>query len=554
MRQLLHKRRSPACETRLRLLAGELQTMSATTARLIAAELVAELQQSMQGTPELWASSLDITAHVQRHGQTLCFLAENYRHAKRLLPWNELGESRGRSIADLLDGLAERCDAGLDQIKATLRQDDMDVTATPKFYYSELRLRRKCILPSQDQSFPQRRIFSFLAAEAISSLRIQERFELISSILRRPGDEARHWDAMATMAEASVLDIVSAMVGNFGEKESLTELQACLQDEQHVSAELLDGSTGRVRFDSSQEVFNDDDDDDFCLPSSAKPVFVVSDCTGESAERTLRCALGQFGHCFERHCPANITTFRFATAGVMEDIAKKAQSQSAFIVFTLVDPVANARLKSCCEKHGVTCHDLWSPLLEKLEGYFDTSMLGVPGNKQYADGAYMELIDCIEYTRTLDDGVQPKKWAEADLMIVGPSRSGKTPLAFFLAQRGYKVANYPLVPDEAIPKELYEFPQERVFALTIDSRKLADIRTTRMKNLKMGSASTYAQMSRIKEELAWCTKLYKEHPHWSILDTTDAGIEENTAMILKKLDELGVTARGSIKVDNPSAI
>merc|ERR1712176_410427 len=153
--------------------------------------------------------------------------------------------------------------------------------------------------------------------------------------------------------------------------------------------------------------------------------------------------------------------------------------------------MGNKTMVEQCEEQGVEHHDLWSQLLSKLEGYFDTRSSGIPGRRQIVDDQYMQLIECIEYTRTLDDGVQPKKWQEADIMIIGPSRSGKTPLAFFLAQRGYKVANYPLVPDEDIPKELFELDPKRVFALTIQPEKLSSIRNTRMKILKMGSKSSY---------------------------------------------------------------
>ncbi|CAK9081708.1 unnamed protein product [Durusdinium trenchii] len=285
----------------------------------------------------------------------------------------------------------------------------------------------------------------------------------------------------------------------------------------------------------------------------AKPVFVVSDCTGESAERTVRCALGQFGHCFERSCQADITIFRFATSTMIQEIVRQAKERNAFIVFTLVDPVANSLLEKHCEEHDVTCHDLWSPLLEKLEGYFDANRLGVPGRRQYADESYMNLIECIEYTRLFDDGVHPQRWAEADMMIVGPSRSGKTPLSFFMAQRGYKVANYPLVPDETPPEELWTFPQDRVFALTIEPKKLAGIRNVRMKSLNMGLKSTYGKLSTVREEVDWCKKLYRAHPRWTILDTTDTGIEENCAAILKRLDAVGVAGRVS-NADSPSAI
>merc|ERR1712083_567254 len=122
-----------------------------------------------------------------------------------------------------------------------------------------------------------------------------------------------------------------------------------------------------------------------------------------------------------------------------------------------------------------------------------------------------------------------------------------------MAQRGYKVANYPLVPDESIPEELFEFPQHRVFGLTIDPQKLSKIRSTRMQTLKMKSTSAYGQIGKIQEEMAWCNALYRKHPQWTILDSTDSGIEENCAKIMMHLDAERSSGK-SRNADNPSAI
>jgi regulator of PEP synthase PpsR (kinase-PPPase family) len=103
-----------------------------------------------------------------------------------------------------------------------------------------------------------------------------------------------------------------------------------------------------------------------------------------------------------------------------------------------------------------------------------------------------------------------------------------------MAQRGYKVANYPLVPGESLPEELSEVEQDKIVALTIAPQRLAAIRSTRMKGLKMKASSNYAAMSNLKKELQWCNDLYRKRG-WPVLDTTDAGIEENAAEIMRML-------------------
>ncbi|CAE7868504.1 PDRP1 [Symbiodinium necroappetens] len=456
---------------------------SVVTLKLAAAEELERLKASMKVTPAAWAEGVDSLAHVRRHCQTLLFLQETYRQVQQQLP---SGLTEAARLQALFQSLAEQCKEGIETAKAILGRSEEDFIFTPKYYYSELRLRRNCLLPQHHEAFLEPQLLSFLATEVVALLRMQERCDYLAKAAGREGRELEDfWTRCVAAAHNNAVELTVAMMQSFSEEEAVRELHSCFQEEQLVCTEVVDGSTGRVRFGSSpamtfdlEDLDEEDDDEgdgDFCS-TKVKPIFVVSDCTGESAERTVLCALGQFGHCFERDCPADVTTFRFATAGMMEDIARRAKERNAFVVYTLVDPVANAHLQQYCQEQNVESHDLWSPLLEKLEGYFDASRLGIPGRRQFADASYMRMIECIEYTRLFDDGVQPHRWAEADLMIIGPSRSGKTPLAFFMAQRGYKVANYPLIPDETIPEQLWSFPQDRIFALKIDPKKLARIR------------------------------------------------------------------------------
>jgi len=347
------------------------------------------------------------------------------------------------------------------------------------------------------------------------------------------------------------LQLVSGMILIYSEQQALQVLNASVREEHNVYMDLVDVTQSRQPLAGQNEDEDEDDegDGDYCDIIDAKNIFVVSDCTGESAERTVRCSLGQFEHCFDRCCPTEITMFRFCNQNMISGIVSRALDEDAMIVFTLMDPLANAKMVENCSDLGVEHHDLWSPLLTKLELYFDSKISGKPG-KTLVDDKYMQIIDCIEYSRTLDDGVRPHRWKEADLLIVGPSRSGKTPLAFFMAQRGIKVANYPLVPGEPIPEELFQFPQDHVFALTIDAKKLANIRNNRMKVLKMGSSAAYATIDKLRNELNWCRRLYKENPRWTVMDTTDSSVEETSARILMTLEDAGLRRRTA----SPSAI
>jgi len=557
-------RRASACAVTQRAVATDHDSViSSTTAKLIAAEALAKAKRSMPGTPSSWLAGLDGRAHARRYGQTLCYLQTCYEQALQVLP-PHLNARKLELLRQLVERLTEYCSTHQEQVNTLLGEKTDHLKSVPKYYYSELRYRMDCLLPAPPNVLSEEDSLRFLGVEAVACLRSAERFGLLAAG-RVEDVPAEAWKSLGDDARKAGLDIFATMVVVFGEARSEATFDRCVDEERAVYSDMMDGSTGRVRFGSGPPVAEtalgdedeDDEDDegdgDYCSVVS-KPIFIVSDCTGESAERTVQCSLGQFGHCFDRSCPADTTTFRFCTRGMIEEIVKQAKARKAFIVFTLVDPLANQKMVECCQEHDVENHDLWSPLLEKLEGYLDTTRQGVPGRRQFADEEYMQLVECIEYTRTLDDGVQPHRWKEADIMILGPSRSGKTPLAFFMAQRGYKVANYPLVPGEDIPKELWEFDQSRVFALDIDAQKLTGIRNNRMKTLRMGSKTSYAALNKVKDELNWCKNLYRKNSGWTVLDTSDSGIEETSARILLALDQgRGVQSRVRLS-DNPSAI
>jgi regulator of PEP synthase PpsR (kinase-PPPase family) len=137
----------------------------------------------------------------------------------------------------------------------------------------------------------------------------------------------------------------------------------------------------------------------------------------------------------------------------------------------------------------------------------------------------------------MDDGANPQNWHQADLLILGVSRSGKTPLSIYLGQRGYKVANLPLVPNAPIPKELFEIDQDKIVGLLIDGVLLASIRRTRVGSMGLDELKSYTNTRGINEELKWAQGLYAEHPEWPVIDVTFRGVEETAARILAILDE-----------------
>lgn len=150
----------------------------------------------------------------------------------------------------------------------------------------------------------------------------------------------------------------------------------------------------------------------------------------------------------------------------------------------------------------------------------------------------MRILESVEFSRKVDDGSNRDMWRDADLILLGVSRSGKTPLSMFLASKGYKVANNPLVQGLPIPDELYQFDQSRVVALVLDPDVLVAIRKKRAAQMGLNERSAaYVDVERIEEELQWVKNLYRQHPQWTMLDVTFRGIEETAAKILKVMSQ-----------------
>eukprot|EP00469_Lotharella_globosa_P011727 CAMPEP_0167787720 /NCGR_PEP_ID=MMETSP0111_2-20121227/9606_1 /TAXON_ID=91324 /ORGANISM="Lotharella globosa, Strain CCCM811" /LENGTH=537 /DNA_ID=CAMNT_0007679447 /DNA_START=256 /DNA_END=1870 /DNA_ORIENTATION=+ len=283
-------------------------------------------------------------------------------------------------------------------------------------------------------------------------------------------------------------------------------------------------------------------DEEMCvLP---REVFVLSDSTGESAVSAVRKTISQFSHC-DAWDMCNIMTYRFVSSEKeVKHVVAQAQRTDAMIVYTLVDGNVKETLVTEANDRNVSLVDLYGPLISKFEEAFGTKIRGTPGRKQIVDQSYMEVMDCIEYTRKMDDGVNPSRWDEADLIIVGPSRAGKTPLSFYLGLRGFKVANYPIVPGEEPPEQLFQFP-DKVIALTIKPDRLLNIREKRMR--QFGRTNTqYSSYDKIVDEIRQVDKLYRLNPTWLVVDTTNSGLEETAAEIYRHLDQKGATMGGDI--------
>ncbi|MFK3987384.1 MULTISPECIES: pyruvate, water dikinase regulatory protein [Exiguobacterium] len=261
-------------------------------------------------------------------------------------------------------------------------------------------------------------------------------------------------------------------------------------------------------------------------------VFVVSDSVGETCELVVRAASIQF------HENA-IETLRIPFVEdeqTIHDVVTQARAQGAVIAFTLVNEEHRALLVQLGRAHDVKTVDLLGDLLDVLAGQLGESPREKPGLIYRLDEDYFRKIEAMEFAVKYDDGRDPRGLKKADIVLVGVSRTSKTPLSQYLALKRYKVANVPLVPESRPPEELFDLPPDKCVGLIISPDKLISIRMERLKSLGLKPEADYAQLERINRELEYARGIY-ERIGCEVIDVTNKAVEETAGIILRMLDQ-----------------
>ncbi|MEQ1569524.1 MAG: pyruvate, water dikinase regulatory protein [Myxococcota bacterium] len=271
-------------------------------------------------------------------------------------------------------------------------------------------------------------------------------------------------------------------------------------------------------------------------PALPKPIIVLSDGTGETGEKMVRAALQQFkGHLVHVRTYAHITR-----PEQLRSWFRVAARQRAFVVTTLVAKDMRQHAADLSTEHGVVHLDLIEDLLGVLSGYLSMQPVGVPGLLHQADETYFRRIEAVEFTVKADDGKEPRMLRQADIILVGVSRTSKTPLSTYLAHKGFKVGNVPVVLDRPPPPQLAEVDQKRVFALTIGPEALQGIRRARILSMGMQRTVNYDDLDYILAELDYAEDLFRQHREWPVVDVTHKAVEETAATILGVLHDRGL--------------
>lgn len=257
-------------------------------------------------------------------------------------------------------------------------------------------------------------------------------------------------------------------------------------------------------------------------------LYVVSDFTGETAEHVARAAVSQFG-------PDAVSLVRFRYVSDQEkgmEVLRAAAERNAVLVCTLVDHGLRHWFVQRALEQGNEVVDILGPILDILGRRLNRKPLETPGLLRRMDEEYFRRVKAIEFAIRCDDGKSPEMLGEAELVVIGVSRTSKTPLSMYLAHKGIATANVPLVPEADPPEELFKVPSERVVGLIIAPEKLIQIRRERLKVLGLDAdVSSYAQGERVEEELNFAKSIMRR-VGCRIFDVTNRAIEETAQEIL----------------------
>jgi regulator of PEP synthase PpsR (kinase-PPPase family) len=260
-----------------------------------------------------------------------------------------------------------------------------------------------------------------------------------------------------------------------------------------------------------------------------KTVVVISDATGDTAEKVVRAALLQFK---DVECSVRLYS-RVRLENEIEKILERAAELSALVVFTVVNTAERELLWKLCSQLNIEAVDLIGGLMNKLATYLGSQPSGVPGLLHTVGEDYYRRIEAVEFAVKNDDGAEPRNLPKADLVLVGISRTSKTPLSTYLAQKGLRVANVPLVLGVDPPTELDQVQPHKCYGLTIQADSLVRIRQARLAHLGMPADSSYGMREHIQREIAYAQEIFRRHPDWPVIDVTAKAIEETAADILR---------------------
>ncbi len=254
---------------------------------------------------------------------------------------------------------------------------------------------------------------------------------------------------------------------------------------------------------------------------------LLSDSTGETLENIAKAALAQYD---------DVETVRHfwpmvRTEAHLERILQEIAQNPGLVVFTLVNPATRRILEQRCLALGLPAVAPLDPVNDALSGLLGQQAKARPGRQHVLDAAYFARVDAIQWTIAHDDGIASEEWEEADIVLAGVSRSSKTPTSIYLANRGYKTANIPIVVESPPPLNLYKLTNPLIVGLTTSADRLIQVRRNRLLSLNQQPDTSYVEEEAVMRELAFARRMFADNG-WPVIDVTRRSIEETAAAII----------------------
>lgn len=269
-------------------------------------------------------------------------------------------------------------------------------------------------------------------------------------------------------------------------------------------------------------------------------VFAVSDATGRTCETVVLAALSQF----KTTQIVLETLSNVRTPQQVHEVFTRAAAVNGVVIYTMASPELRHEITELGRLNGVPTVDILGPVLTRLSDLLEISPLAKPGLFHQLDSDYFRRIEAVDFTIKHDDGRRLETIADAEIVLLGVSRTSKTPVSIYLSYRGWKVANVPVVLDEEPAAELIGIDQKKIIALTIHPRRLEAIRRERQVHLQVDEGSAYSDLDQIRREVLFALRLY-ERRQWPVLDATYRSIEETATEVMRL-----IYARSGLKKGN----
>ena len=264
-------------------------------------------------------------------------------------------------------------------------------------------------------------------------------------------------------------------------------------------------------------------------------IYQVSDSTGETLDRIFLAIKAQFSN-FE--CKTIHFSFTRTVNQINKIISKCKSEQNVIVLYTIVDNSLAKYLASKCKKKGIPYFEVLGNLISGFSKLLEQKASRKPSGQHILDEEYYKRIEAVQFTMTHDDGKIISDLKKSDIILVGVSRTSKTPTSIYLANRGYRTANIPIIPNKNLPEQLTQNLEKKcIIGLVCDPVRLSDVRRNRVQSMHEDRPGEYINEKKIINELKNSKKLFKKY-NWPIIDVTRKSVEETAASVIKIFDIL----------------